>query len=56
MSEECPLDIVPHPVDGWRVIAKGNSIKCKEKKDKILAQLGPYGKKYIDRRWDYVEE
>ena len=56
MSDECPIDIVPHPTDGWRVKAKGKRIKCKEKRDKLLKNLGPYGQKYIKRRWDYVEE
>ena len=56
MSEECQTDVVPHPTDGWRVKATGKPIKCKAKLDKILEQLGPYGQKYIERRWDYVEE
>ena len=56
MSDECPLDIVPHPTDGWRVKAKGKRIKCKAKLDELLENLGPYGQKYLERRWDFVEE
>jgi hypothetical protein len=56
MSDECPLDIIPHPTDGWRVKAKGKRIKCKAKLDELLESLGPYGQKYLERRWDFVEE
>ncbi len=56
MSDECSNDIVPHPTDGWRVKAKGKRIKCKAKLDELLENLGPYGQKYLERRWDFVEE
>ncbi len=56
LSDECPLDVEPHPTDGWRVKAKGKRIKCKAKLDELLENLGPYGQKYLERRWDFVEE
>jgi len=56
MSDECPLDVVPHPTDGWRVKAKGKRVKCKAKLDELLENLGPHGQNYLKRRWDFVEE
>jgi hypothetical protein len=49
----CPVDIVDHPVDGWRVKAEGEKATCDAKLDELLRNLGPYGKKYLKRRWEF---
>ena len=56
MSEKrCDLDVVGHPVDVWRIKAKGDKATCDEKLAELLKNAGPYMEKLVTRRWEYEE-
>ena len=52
-EKRCRVDFEGHPVDGWRVKAEGEKAACDAKLDELLRNLGPYGKKYLKRRWEF---
>ena len=54
-EKRCRVDFDGHPVDGWRVIAKGDKATCDEKLAELLKNLGPYGQKYLKRRWQFKD-
>ncbi|MHA2067044.1 MAG: hypothetical protein ACXABY_21970 [Candidatus Thorarchaeota archaeon] len=55
-EKQCKIDVEGHPVDGWRIIAKGDTAICNAKLKELLKHSGPYNQKFVKRRWAQVEE